>query len=150
AWTQVHGRLPFTIVWLCEGAEEIGSKGLPELIADHRDELEADACLWESYLRRSDGTPEIGVGCRGLLYIELELRALAGDEHASLRSVYRSAATELSKAIASITDDSGKVLIDGFRDDITPPDAASLEAATRGAPPDDVPTRSGATSYVVN
>ena len=74
AWTEVCGRLPFTVLWLCEGMEEVGSPGLREVIAEHRDLLAADACLWESYYRSVDGqAATIGFGSRGVLNLEFSV-----------------------------------------------------------------------------
>lgn len=133
AWTRTRGRPPCSIVWLSEGAEEIGSPGLAELLRAHAGELRADACLWESYLVRDDGRPEIGFGCRGLVYVELSLRRLSGDQHSAFATVFRSAAAELVRALATLTDDDGRVAIDGFHDDIAPL-AADEQAALASIP----------------
>ncbi|MBX5485434.1 MAG: M20/M25/M40 family metallo-hydrolase [Mycolicibacterium hassiacum] len=117
AWRAVVGPLPVSVVWLCEGAEESGSLGLPEVIEARRPLLEScDWALWESYLRREDGRPEIGFGCRGLLYVELRLRRLEHDQHSAFATIYRSAPSELVKALASLVHPDGTVAIDGFRD----------------------------------
>jgi acetylornithine deacetylase/succinyl-diaminopimelate desuccinylase-like protein len=128
AWSHTRGRPPCSIVWLTEGAEEIGSPGLGDLLRAHRDELRADACLWESYLRREDGRPEIAFGCRGLVYVELHLQRLRGDQHSAFATVFRSAAAELVRALATLTDADGIVTIDGFHNDIVPLTADELEA----------------------
>ncbi len=65
AWRETRGRPPCSIVWLSEGAEEIGSPGLAAFLERHSDALAADAVLWESYLVRDDDRPEIAFGCRG-------------------------------------------------------------------------------------
>lgn len=136
AWQQTRGRLPFSIVWLCEGSEEIGSAGLGDVIEARRDLLEAcDWCLWESFLRRSDGRPEIGFGCRGLLYVELSLRRLVGDQHSAFASIYRSAAAELVRALSSLTDKSGVVTIEGFHDAVVVPRVGDEELAASVSPP---------------
>lgn len=72
AWLAARGgeRPPFTIIFLADPAEEIGSPGLEDALRAHRDELRGDACLWESFLRDADGRPGIGFGCRGALELE--------------------------------------------------------------------------------
>lgn len=112
------GRPPYTIVWLCEGAEEVGSPGLDELLLARRDELRADWCLWESFIRGADGRPEIAFGCRGIVLLELAVRTLTSDQHAAFSPVFRSASIELAHALASLVDPSGKVLIAGFEDGV--------------------------------
>lgn len=134
AFSAVHGRPSFSIAWLTEGAEEIGSPGLAGVIDANRERLTADGCLWESYLRREDGRPEIAFGCRGLLYVELRHRVLDADRHAVFSSVYRSAAVELTHALASLVDDRYRVAIDGFYDDLLELDGRILESSDAPAP----------------
>ena len=129
------GRLPYTIVWLCEGAEEIGSPGLDELLAAHQEELRADWCLWESFIRGADGRPEVAFGCRGLVLLELSVRTMTGDQHAAFSPVFRSAAIELVHAIATLVDTHGNVLVEGFEADVLPFTAAEREAGLSVFPP---------------
>ena len=126
AWRDTRGALPFGVVWLCEGNEEIGSPGLAKLLAERAADIRADACLWESYLRRSDGSPEIGFGCRGLLHVELTLQRLANDQHSAFAPVFRSAAGDLVRALDSLVDEYGRVAIDGFHDAVLPPSPEEL------------------------
>jgi acetylornithine deacetylase/succinyl-diaminopimelate desuccinylase-like protein len=131
----LDGPPPYTIVWLCEGAEEIGSPGLDELLAAHQDDLRSDWCLWESFIRAADGRPEVAFGCRGIVLLELSLRTIAGDQHAAFAPVFRSAPLELSHALASLVDVRGNVLIAGFEDTITEFSAAEREAGLTVSPP---------------
>jgi acetylornithine deacetylase/succinyl-diaminopimelate desuccinylase-like protein len=110
------GPPPYTIIWLCEGAEEVGSPGLEDVLEQHRDELRADWCLWESFIRGADGRPEVAFGCRGIVLLELSVRTLASDQHAAFSPVFRSAAVELAHALASLVDTRGHVLVRGFYD----------------------------------
>lgn len=123
------GQLPCTVAWLSEGGEETGSPGLEQLLDTERERLRADACLWESYLRRDDGRPEIGFGCRGLVGVELRLRTLRRDQHSAFAGVFRSAPLELARALATLCDDAGRPTIDGWLDDVVTPTAAELAAA---------------------
>lgn len=137
AWKATEGGLPFSIVWLCEGAEERGSRGLGAAIEARRELIAScDWCLWESYLRAEDGRPEIGFGCRGLLYVELALRRLATDQHSAFATIYRSAAAELVRALATLVDDAGVVAIEGFHDAIAPVGAREAAALAGLEAPD--------------
>jgi acetylornithine deacetylase/succinyl-diaminopimelate desuccinylase-like protein len=141
--------LPCSVVWLSEGAEETGSTGLAALLDAERHRLRADACLWESYLRRDDGRPEIGSGCRGLVYVELTLRALRRDQHSAFAGVFRSAPVELAHALASLVGVDGRPTIDGFLEDVVPPSAADREAlASIPAPSGDDAARPGSDPFV--
>ena len=118
-----------TILWVCEGAEEVGSPGLREVLARHAGWLSASNCLWESFVRRDDGRPEVAFGCRGLVSVELHVRLLEHDQHAAFSPVLRSAAWTLTRALASLVDDDGDVSIAGFADAVRKPGAAAAEAA---------------------
>lgn len=154
AWHELRGRLPFTVIWLSEGMEEVGSPGLGEVIAANLEKIEADACLWESYYRSIDGAaPTIGFGSRGVLNVTLSVRLLESDTHSGMAGVYRSAAAILTRAVASLTDAGGRVRIPGFYDGIaplsdrdeetiarTPMPPLQAQAAERGALWTDVPS----------
>jgi acetylornithine deacetylase/succinyl-diaminopimelate desuccinylase-like protein len=128
------GRPPVTLLWVCEGAEEIGSPGLADVLCRHADWLSAGDCLWESFVRRADGRPEIAFGCRGQLTVELRVRHLASDQHAAFSPVLRSAPATLARALAGLTDDEGRVVVAGFHDRVAPPTAEAL-AWARGIDP---------------
>ena len=131
-WLAVRGAPPpFTILWLCEGAEEIGSPGLADVLERHADRLRAPECLWESFVRRADGRPEIGLGGRGQLAVRLTARCLKADQHAAFSPVLQSAAALLTRALASLTDATGDVLVEGFYNDVASWDKASVSAAER-------------------
>ncbi len=132
AWLATRGRMPFTIIWLSEGMEEVGSPGLREVIAARHGLVEADACLWESYYRSIDGdAPTIGFGSRGVLTVELAVRLLDADTHSAMAGIYRSAAQVLTHAVASLTDAEGRVLIPGFYDAVTPFTADDADTVMR-------------------
>jgi len=117
--------LPFSIIYMADPCEEIGSPGLDTVLAEHAAELKSDACLWESYLREEDGRPAIGFGCRGGLEISLSLNLLATNQHPSYSQVLRSAPLEMMRAISSITDTAGDIIVPGFLDGAIVPDAAA-------------------------
>jgi acetylornithine deacetylase/succinyl-diaminopimelate desuccinylase-like protein len=125
---------PCTVLWVCEGAEEVGSPGLAEALARHADWLAAPDCLWESFLRRADGRPEVAFGCRGLLAVELRVRHLAADHHAAFSPVLRSAPATLARALAGLADERGRVLVDGFHEGVLEPSPEALRW-TRGIDP---------------
>ncbi len=130
-----HDRLPFSILWLSEGMEEVYSPGLAGTLAAQRDRLRADACLWESYYRSIDGrAAALGFGSRGVLAVDLEVTLLQGDQHSGLAGVYRSAAGELVAALASLTDDGGRVALAGFYEAVAP-FTAQDEALVQASPP---------------
>jgi acetylornithine deacetylase/succinyl-diaminopimelate desuccinylase-like protein len=131
AWREVRGELPCTLKFCIEGDEEIGSPHMEEFVAKHRDLLSADACLWEGGGVTWEGAPEILLGVKGLLYVELECNTISGDAHSSYGTVLPNAAWRLDWALASIKAADERVRIDGFYDAVRPPtpeERAAVEA----------------------
>lgn len=116
-----EGRPPFSIVVVADPAEEMGSPGLREALAENAEFLRSEACLWESYLREEDGRPAVGFGCRGMLEVSLSATLLSADQHTSLAPIARSAPAALLAAIASLSDSSGRIVIEGFAADADVP-----------------------------
>jgi acetylornithine deacetylase/succinyl-diaminopimelate desuccinylase-like protein len=119
------GQLPFSLIYMADPCEEVGSPGLDTVLAEHAAELRSDACLWESYLREEDGRPAIGFGCRGSLEISLSLSLLTSNQHPSYSQVLRSAPLEMMRAISSLVDSDGNIAVPGFLDGAIVPDEAA-------------------------
>jgi acetylornithine deacetylase/succinyl-diaminopimelate desuccinylase-like protein len=120
-YRSVFGDPPYTVKFVVEGEEESGSLHFEEICHAHAGLLTADDCVWEGGWFDHGGRPTMYFGCKGLLYVELRCRLLSGDEHSS-RAVYApSAAWELVRALGSIKDSEGRVLIEGFYDHVVEP-----------------------------
>ena len=127
AFTKVHGDVPVRLKVLVEGEEETGSKSFPGIVERYGDKLTADGCIWEGLGIDHAGRPELVFGAKGLCYVELKLRLLNEDQHSSLAVIAPNAGWRLMDALATMRDGSGRVLIDGFYDDVVPPSEADLE-----------------------
>lgn len=120
-YRQIHGELPVAVKFLVEGEEETGSKSFEGLIERYRDDLAADGCIWEGMGIDHVGRPELVFGAKGLAYVELTYRGLAEDQHSSLAVVAPSPVWHMVEALATLRSPDGKVLIDGFYDDVVAP-----------------------------
>jgi len=119
------GDVPVTLRFLVEGEEEIGSKSFEKIAHDHADKLRADGCLWESGTSFDDaGRPTLQFGCRGLLYVNLQVKLLDFDQHSGFASIYPSAAMYLAGALASLRDQDMNIKIEGFYDKVVKPTEA--------------------------
>ncbi|MDQ4065786.1 MAG: M20/M25/M40 family metallo-hydrolase, partial [Actinomycetota bacterium] len=119
------------IKFLVEGEEESGSRNFESIVTRYRDRLTADGCIWEGNQIDHAGRPDIVFGAKGLAYVELTCRGLADDQHSARAVVAPSPTWRLIEALATLRDPSGRVLIDGFYDDVIAPtdeDIAQLEA----------------------
>ncbi|TWG61028.1 dipeptidase [Aminobacter sp. J44] len=119
AWKAVHGSLPCKITLLFEGEEETGSPSLKPFLEAHKDELKADFALVCDTSMWDRETPAISVGLRGLVGEEVTIHAANRDLHSGH---YGGAAANpiriLSKILADIHDENGRVTIPGFYDGV--------------------------------
>jgi acetylornithine deacetylase/succinyl-diaminopimelate desuccinylase-like protein len=132
------GHVPLRIKWLLEGEEEVGSPSLEGFIAQHKDKLSADGCLWEFGSIDAQGRPVLIGGVKGCVGLELRCAVSESDLHSSLGAVVDNPLWRLAKAVSSLRDETGHVLIPGFYDDVVPPSAADLAAVAA------IPDESGA------
>ncbi len=125
AFKAIDGELPVGVTILIEGAEEDGSKFLPEWVAANREELKADVALVCDTGMWDRDTPAITSSLRGLAYFEVTVTCADRDLHSGL---FGGAAANpirvLSRIIADLHDDQGRVTVPGFYDGVheTPPD----------------------------
>lgn len=127
---QHGGALPLKIRWLIEGEEEVGSPSLAAFVAEHAHEMAADGCWWEFGSISEGGRPVMSLGLKGIVCLELRCQVADSDLHSSLGAVIDNPLYRLSRAIASMRDDQGRITIPGFYDAVRAPSAADLEALT--------------------
>jgi len=131
AWREVRGDLPCSLKFCIEGDEEIGSPHMEEFVEEHRELLAADACLWEGGGVTWEGLPQVTLGVKGLLYVELTCETINRDAHSSYGTVLPNAAWRLVWALSTIKSTDERVQIEGFYDDVrpaTPEERAAVEA----------------------
>ncbi len=128
AWKEQRSELPCAVKFLLEGDEEIGSPHMEAFVEEHQELLRADACLWEGGDVTWNGQPQVTLGVKGLLYVELEARTIARDAHSSWATTLPNAAWRLVWALAAIKSADERILVDGFYDDVRPPTREELEA----------------------
>jgi len=125
ALREEDGTLPVTVKWIVEGEEEVGSAHFGAIIAPHVDLLRADGCLWEG---GPTSQPSLCLGWKGMLYVELDVRALTRDAHSMEATILPSAAWRLVRALGTLRDPDGRVRIPGFYDAVRAPTQAEQEA----------------------
>jgi acetylornithine deacetylase/succinyl-diaminopimelate desuccinylase-like protein len=123
-----HGELPITIRWIIEGEEEIGSPHFAAIAEPYAELLKADGCLWEGASFGPDGRPELILGTKGLLYVQLDVQGIGTDAHSGGAPTLPSAAWRLVQALATLRAPDGQISIPGFYDAVRPPTAAELAA----------------------
>ena len=119
AWKAVTGSLPVGITTLIEGSEEIGSRHLPEFVAENRNELKADFALVCDTGMWDARTPAITTALRGLVYEEVTIKAADRDLHSGLfGGAAQNPIRVLSRIIAALHDDNGRITLPGFYDGV--------------------------------
>ena len=113
------GTLNCNIKFMIEGEEEVGSDNLAAFVKANKSRLKADVILISDTSLISLDTPSITCGLRGLSYMEVEVESATRDLHSG---VYGGAVANpinvLSKLIASLHDEKGRVNIPGFYDKV--------------------------------
>ena len=125
AWQATEGGLPVGLTILIEGAEESGSRGLPEWLAANKSELRADCALVCDTGMWDRNVPAITTSLRGLVYREVVVRAANRDLHSgSFGGAARNPIHVLARILADLHDESGRVTLPGFYDGVpeTPPE----------------------------
>ncbi|MFI3262592.1 MAG: dipeptidase [Rikenellaceae bacterium] len=113
------GELPCNVKFMLEGEEEIGSPSLEKWCSDNKEMLKSDVILVSDTSMISMDTPSVTCGLRGISYVEVEVTGPSHDLHSGLfGGAVANPLNVLSKMIASLTDEDGKITIDGFYDDV--------------------------------
>jgi acetylornithine deacetylase/succinyl-diaminopimelate desuccinylase-like protein len=119
AWKKVTGELPVGVTFLIEGAEEDGSKFLPEWVEANKDELKGDVALVCDTGMWDQNTPLITTSLRGMVYEEVIVRCADRDLHSGLfGGAARNPIHVLAKIIADLHDENGRITIPGFYDGV--------------------------------
>lgn len=111
---------PVNIKFVIEGEEEISSPNLPDFTRKHHEFLKADGGIWEFGSAGYDGTQEAWLGLKGILYVQLEVERLSHDAHSSNSAILPSAPFRLVWALSSLKDETERIQIKGFYDDVVP------------------------------
>jgi acetylornithine deacetylase/succinyl-diaminopimelate desuccinylase-like protein len=127
AWIAVHGTLPVKVTVLLEGEEESGSPSLVPFLEANREELGADVCIITDTTAIDVDTPAITTRLRGLVYEEVTLWGPSHDLHSGLfGGAALNPLVALSRIIAQLHDENGRVRLDGFYDGVQLPSIDEL------------------------
>lgn len=110
---------PYNVKVILDGEEEKGSLGLKGALAKYKTELKADFLIVMDGPMHSSNIPTLTFGCRGGTGFSLTTYGAITQQHSGHFGNYSPDPTFiLSKIIASMKDEDGRVLIDGFYDGI--------------------------------
>lgn len=116
-----NGTLPINIKLCIEGEEECGSAGLSGILERKKKELQADYLAIVDLGFRAANTPALTLGVRGLVTMDVEITGSHTDLHSgSHGGLAYNPIHALVKLLDSVRDETGKITIPGFYDDVAP------------------------------
>jgi acetylornithine deacetylase/succinyl-diaminopimelate desuccinylase-like protein len=144
AWREAAGGPPLNVKVLVEGEEEIGSLHLGELLRRHRERLRADVLVLSDTANLATGLPSLTVSLRGLVVVDVTLRALDHPLHSGMwGGPVPDAATSICALLARLVDARGAIAVAGLADD-APALGAEERAALAALPFDEAAFREDA------
>lgn len=109
---KLTGDVPCNVKFLVEGEEEIGSDNLQKYLTYYKNKIgKCDGVVWESGIVDEKGTAYIELGVKGILSVELITKGPVRDAHSSLAVLIENPAWDLVRALNTLLDSSGKILI---------------------------------------
>jgi acetylornithine deacetylase/succinyl-diaminopimelate desuccinylase-like protein len=116
-----RGGLPVNVKFLFEGQEEIGSRDLGPFVAAQRARLACDAILTPDGCQWAEDQPALWMAIKGACALNIDLETAAMDLHSGLfGGAIPNATHALVELLATLRDREGRILVDGFFDEVVP------------------------------
>ncbi|GHF28349.1 acetylornithine deacetylase [Kordiimonas sediminis] len=114
---------------ILDGEEEAGSPTLKQILADHRDKLEADLMLFCDGPMHQSRDRQLVFGVRGSMALDITTYGPLAPLHSGHYGNWAPNPTEsLMKLLLSMKSEDGKITIDGYSDQVRPISNAEREA----------------------
>ena len=120
AFLKKTGDVPCNIKFLIEGEEETGSANIEAYLKKFKKKFSCDGVIWEFGYVDSKDRPIVGLGMKGLLYVELSVKESIRDAHSSLAVLIKNPAWRLIEVVHSLRDSNGKILIKDWYKEVEP------------------------------
>lgn len=118
-----RGTLPVNVKFVVEGEEEDGSQALMAYVPMATEKLAADVCLISDTHMLAPDQPLLIYGLRGMWAGEVTVRGPARDLHSGMYGgAVHNPNQALCELLAQLHDETGRVTVPGFYDDVQPLD----------------------------
>ena len=121
------GDVPCNIKFVIEGEEETGSAHIEQYLKKYKKKFSCDGVIWEFGYVDAKNRPIVGLGMKGLLFVELSVKESIRDAHSSLAVLVKNPAWRLIQAVSTLRNDDGKILIKDWYKEVTPLSKKDLE-----------------------
>jgi acetylornithine deacetylase/succinyl-diaminopimelate desuccinylase-like protein len=119
ACLKTTGDVPCNIKFVIEGEEETGSAHIEEYLKKYKKKFSCDGVIWEFGYVDAKNRPIIGLGMKGLLFVELSVKESIRDAHSSLAVLIKNPAWRLIEVVNTLKNSDGKVIIKGWYDEVS-------------------------------
>jgi acetylornithine deacetylase/succinyl-diaminopimelate desuccinylase-like protein len=139
------GAPPVNLTFFFEGEEEIGSPHAADILTQHTDKFAADLVLSCDGGQAGPDQARLTVAFKGVTGLQINLSTGTTDLHSGgYGAAVPNAAQAVAKLAASFHDDEGRVLVEGFYDDVIDlTDADRTEFAAAAIPDDELLAEAG-------
>ena len=127
ACLKTTGDVPCNIKFVIEGEEETGSAHIEEYLKKYKKKFSCNGVIWEFGYVDAKNRAIIGLGMKGLLFVELSVKESIIDAHSSLAVLIKNPAWRLIDAVKTLRDSNGKILIKDWYKEVTPFSKKDLE-----------------------
>src|SRR5689334_20945788 len=129
SFLRVAGKIPVNVKVIVEGEEEIGSEHLEHFLKKYAKKLHGDIIVLTDSGNYDTGIPTITTSLRGIVATEVEVRVMDHPLHSgSWGGPGPDPILALSKMLAGLVDDDGRIAIPGIYDDVLPLNRAEEES----------------------
>ncbi len=120
AFLKTEKDVPCNVKFLIEGEEETGSANIDSYLKKYRKKFSCDGVIWEFGYVDSKNRPIIGLGMKGLLFVELIKEESKIDAHSSLAVIIKNPAWRLIEAVSTLRNSTGKILVKDWYKEVKP------------------------------
>jgi acetylornithine deacetylase/succinyl-diaminopimelate desuccinylase-like protein len=131
ALSEAMGDLPVNIKFFVDGEEEIGSPNLEPIIKRYKNFFSADAAIWESGGTDRRGRPNLYLGLKGILSVEIRATGASKDVHSANAPIIPNPAWRLIWALNHLKDSQENVSIEGFYENVLQPSREEIQCLKR-------------------